>query len=221
MEPLLAVWSGMYLGNHDYLSEADLAPYVTDTMNELEFILGDTSTTYGSLRASLGYPKPWTLKFVEIGNEDNLQGGAGSYAEYRFTMFYNAISAKYPDLTVISSTGDLTAVGDGSATDYHTYTLPDAFVGEFGKWDNVPRTHKVLIGEYANVQYNIHDQPAAGTNWSAPKLQWPIWAGAISESIWSIGAERNGDVIIGQSYAPGFMNMNSYEWSVSSFLSID
>jgi len=63
------------------------------------------------------------------------------------------------------------------------------------------------------VQYNIYDQPGASTNWSAPKIQWPIWAGAISESIWSIGAERNGDVIIGQSYAPGFMNMNSYEWS--------
>jgi alpha-N-arabinofuranosidase len=218
MEPLLAVWSGMYLGDHDYLTAAALTPYVTDTMNELEFILGDSSTTYGSLRASLGYPNPFTLKFIEIGNEDNLEGGAGSYASYRFSMFYDAISAKYPDLTIISSTGDLTAVGAGSATDYHTYTLPDAFVGQFGKWDNVPRTHKVLIGEYANVQYNILDQPNAGTNWSAPKLQWPIWAGAISESIWSIGAERNGDVIIGQSYAPGFMNLNSYEWSVSRLL---
>ncbi|CZR63639.1 probable alpha-N-arabinofuranosidase A precursor [Phialocephala subalpina] len=213
MEPLLAVWSGMYLGTKDVLSEAALAPYVNDTLNELEFLLGDASTPYGSLRASLGYPKPFELKYVEIGNEDNLEGGAGSYASYRFSMFFNAIHAKYPDITIISSTGDLTAVGDGSATDYHVYTLPDHFVANFDLWDNVPRTHKVLLGEYANVQYNIKDQPLAGVNWSAAKLEWPIWAGAISESIWSIGAERNGDVIIGQSYAPGFMNRNSYEWS--------
>lgn len=214
MEPLLAVWSGMYLGTKDVLKAAALAPYVNDTLNELEFILGPSTSPYGALRASLGYPNPWPLKFIEIGNEDNLEGGANSYASYRFSMFYDAISAKYPNLTIISSTGDLTAVGPGSATDFHIYALPDYFVTQFGKWDNVPRTHKVLIGEYANVQYNILDQPLSGVNWSAPKLTWPIWAGAVSESVWSIGAERNGDVVLGQSYAPGFMNMNSYEWSV-------
>ncbi|KAE8446472.1 hypothetical protein EG329_011935 [Mollisiaceae sp. DMI_Dod_QoI] len=213
MEPLLAVWSGMYLGSHDVLTASALAPYVNDTMNELEFILGSPSTPYGSLRASLGYPDPWALKYVEIGNEDNLEGGASSYASYRFNQFYTAISAKYPSITIISSSGDLSAVGPGSATDFHIYSLPDYFVSQFGKWDNVPRSHKVLIGEYANVQYNIHNQPSAGVNWSAPKLVWPIWAGAVSESVWSIGAERNGDVILGQSYAPGLMNMNSYEWS--------
>ncbi|KUJ08213.1 putative alpha-N-arabinofuranosidase A [Mollisia scopiformis] len=212
MEPLLAVWSGMYLGG-DVLSASALAPYVNDTLNELEFLLGPTTTPYGSLRASLGYPTPFPLKFIEIGNEDNLSGGATSYASYRFTMFYEAISAAYPSLTIISSTGDLTAVGPDSATDFHIYTLPDYFVSQFGKWDNVPRTHKVLIGEYANVQYNVLDQPLAGVNWSAPKLMWPVWAGAVSESVWSIGAERNGDVILGQSYAPGFMNLNSFEWS--------
>jgi alpha-N-arabinofuranosidase len=116
MEPLLAVWAGMYLGGHDVLSAADLAPYVNDTLNELEFILGDASTPFGSLRASLGYPEPWKLNYIEIGNEDQLQGGAGSYASYRFSMFYNAIHALYPNITVISSTGDLTAVGAGKSS---------------------------------------------------------------------------------------------------------
>jgi alpha-N-arabinofuranosidase len=216
MEPILAVWSGMYLGSHDYLSAAALAPWVNDTLNELEFILGDTSTSYGALRASLGYPKPWNLKYVEIGNEDQLEGGAGSYASYRFSMFYNAISAKYPYLIIISSTGDLTALGPGSATDYHIYTRPDYFVSQFGYFDNANRSHKILVGEYAQVQYNLFGQ-ITGTNWSAPKIEWPIWVGAVSESIWSLGVERNGDVTIGMSYAPGFQNLNSYVWTVSYF----
>lgn len=217
MEPLLAVWSGMYLVTDDVLSEEALKPYVNDTLNELEFLLGPVTTPYGSLRASLGYPSPFPLKFLEIGNEDNLYNGASSYAKYRFSLFYNAISPLYPDLTIISSTGDLTAVGPGSATDFHIYTLPDYFVSQFGKWDNVPRTHKVLIGEYANVQYNILDEPLAGVNWSAPKLQWPVWSGAVAESVWSIGAERNGDVSFETIFVLGFellsMGKSMYHFS--------
>ena len=40
-------------------------------MNELEFILGPVTSTYGSVpvRATLGYPDPWNLNYVEIGNE--------------------------------------------------------------------------------------------------------------------------------------------------------
>lgn len=64
----------MYLGNDDdhILTAAELAPWVDDTMNELEFILGPSSSTYGAIRTSLGYPEPWPLQYVEIGNEDDL-----------------------------------------------------------------------------------------------------------------------------------------------------
>ncbi len=74
VEPILAVWAGMYLDTNRFISQADLGPYVQDTLNELEYIMGDTSTTYGALRASHGYPEPWTVNYVEIGNEDNGYG---------------------------------------------------------------------------------------------------------------------------------------------------
>jgi alpha-N-arabinofuranosidase len=216
MEPLLAVWSGMYLDPSNIgtiVSEADLAPYVELAMNELEFILGPVTSTYGSIRASLGYPEPWKLNYVEIGNEDNLWDGETSYVAYRFNAFFSAIHAKYPWITVISSTGDLEATGAGSATDYHIYTRPDDFVSLFGYWDNAPRTNKVLVGEYANIQGNVFGE-IVGTNWSAPRIDWPMWVGAVSEAVWSLGIERNGDNMIGMSYAPGFQNLNNYEWSV-------
>ena len=149
---------------------------------------------------------------MEIGNEDDL-GGETSYDAYRFRAFYDAISAKYPSITIISSTGDTGQSIGHSATDFHEYTRPDDFVSQFGYWDNrANRTHLTLIGEYANVQYNIIG--GGGTDWSAPKLQWPIWVGAVAETVFSLGAERNGYGIIGMSYAPGFQNLNSYEWSV-------
>jgi alpha-N-arabinofuranosidase len=188
---------------------------VQDTLDELEFILGPATSPFGSMRAALGYPEPWKLKYVEIGNEDNISGGPASYAAYRFPMFYNAIHALYPDLIIVSSTGGLTAVGEGSMTDFHLYARPDWYVYvAFQRFDNIDRTHKVFVGEYANVQYNLRNT-ITGVNWSAPKLEYPIWVGAVSEAIFAIGCERNADLVIGMSYAPGFQNLNSYEWSVS------
>src|ERR1700743_2124063 len=95
----LAVWDGLYL-NGTIISEEALQPYIQDTLNELEFLMGDTDTEYGALRAKLGYPEPWTINYVEVGNEDNLNGGGSSYAAYRFNDFYNAIKNKYPHMMV-------------------------------------------------------------------------------------------------------------------------
>ncbi|ERF72007.1 hypothetical protein EPUS_09374 [Endocarpon pusillum Z07020] len=85
MEPILDVWAGLYLDG-PVISEADLAPYVQDVLNELEFIM------------------------------DNLGGGLPSYQGYRFAAFYNAIKERYPDMNVLASTVDITlsedAIGD-------------------------------------------------------------------------------------------------------------
>lgn len=91
VEPVLAVWSGEYLDG-TIISEDDLGVYVQDALNELEFLMGDSSTEYGSVRVALGYTDPFTIKFVEVGNEDDLNGGEDSYIAYRFNMFYGKSS---------------------------------------------------------------------------------------------------------------------------------
>lgn len=89
LEPVLAVWSGLYLDG-TIVPEAELQPYVEDSLNELEFLMGDSSTTYGAQRIALGYTEPFPIKFLEVGNEDNLNGGEDSYKAYRFKLFYGA-----------------------------------------------------------------------------------------------------------------------------------
>ena len=115
-------------------------------MNELEFIMGSVSSPYGALRASLGYPKPWSIKFIEVGNEDNLGGGGDSYASYRFEAFYTAIKAVYPDMVVMASTVAYD-FGADAAGDYHQYTRPDYFVGQFNYFDQFRTGHKTLVGK--------------------------------------------------------------------------
>jgi alpha-L-arabinofuranosidase len=145
---VLAVADGLWL-NGSFVSEAGLQPLIENALNELEFLTGSTRTKYGALRAKLGYPKPWTINYVEIGNEDNLWGGQDSYATYRFNDFYNAIKKEYPHMFIIASTvANQSTLPGHAGGDYHQYTRPDDFVSEIGFFDHYPRNHLSLIGTY-------------------------------------------------------------------------
>jgi alpha-N-arabinofuranosidase len=154
---VLAVWSGMAL-NHDVIPEDEIHLYVEDAMNELEFLMGSVDTTYGAWRAKVGHPEPWKIRYVEIGNEDNLNPvGKSSYESYRFKAFHDAIKAKYPDITVLASYLGM-SLPAGAGSDYHTYDIPDNFVRNFGQFDNYPVENPILLGN------DIQPQPIALTN---------------------------------------------------------
>ena len=102
MEPVLAVFAG-YALRHDYVKAGpELEPYVQEALEEIEYVTGDASTKWGAQRIKDGYPTPFKLRYVEIGNEDFFDK-SGSY-DGRFAQFYDAIKAKYPQLKVISTT---------------------------------------------------------------------------------------------------------------------
>jgi alpha-N-arabinofuranosidase len=149
---VLAVWAGFAL-NGDAIPESELGPYVQDVLNELEFLTGSVDTEYGALRASLGHPDPWTIKYVEVGNEDNLNEGLESYTSYRFQTFYDAIKEKYPDITVLASTVELTFPGDAGG-DYHLYDTPDNFVSKFNYFDQFSPDHPILLGKLLNFNHS-------------------------------------------------------------------
>ncbi len=140
----MAAHSGLYL-NGTVIGEAALQPYVDEFLNELEFLLGDSSTKYGAIRAKIGRSEPWRINFVEIGNEDNLKNGSSSYNSYRFSRFYTAVKAKYPNITIMASF-DAPNLPDVAAKDYHTYDRPNRLINSFSKFDGYDRKHKVLLG---------------------------------------------------------------------------
>ncbi|CCD44767.2 glycoside hydrolase family 51 protein [Botrytis cinerea T4] len=206
MIPVLAVWSGLSLSGGGVVSGAALTPYVDDILDELEFLLGSTSTTWGALRESYGQAAPYDIPFIEVGNEDNLSGGCGTYAS-RFTAIYNAIHAAYPDITVIASTSQASCLPNplpaGVWTDTHHYLSPNGFVSIFNEFDNKPRDGPgIFVGEYASTT----DNSGATTYWSSVQ-------GAISEAVYMIGMERNSDIVKMASYAPLFEHFDMAEWS--------
>ncbi|RHZ73114.1 hypothetical protein CDV55_108270 [Aspergillus turcosus] len=207
LEPILAVWSGLAL-NGDVIPEDEIHLYVQDALNELEFLMGSVDTTYGAWRAKIGHPEPWVIKYVEVGNEDNLNNGQASYEAYRFKAFYDAIKAKYPDITVLASYVGMT-LPNGAGGDYHTYDIPDNFVSHFGMFDNYSEQNPILLGEIAVVTYN-----GRTINWGDREFSlYPFWIGSVAEAVFLLGAERNANKIIGTTYAPGMINMDNFEWS--------
>lgn len=52
-----------------HVAVCDLDNYIQDALDLIEFANGDVNTTWGKVRADMGHPAPFNLKFIGIGNE--------------------------------------------------------------------------------------------------------------------------------------------------------
>jgi alpha-N-arabinofuranosidase len=191
MQPLLAVYGGYSMHQERLKPGADLAPYVQDALDEIEYVSGSVKTKWGARRAKDGHPAPFPLEYVEIGNEDNFDKEPGSY-EGRFAQFFDAIKAKYPKLQVIATMKVNGRTPD--VIDEHYYRRSeDEMASHAHDYDARPRTGpKVFVGEWA-------------TRVGEPT---PNMSAAIGDAAWMTGMERNSDLVIMSCYAPLFVNVN-------------
>ncbi len=135
MEPVLAVYAG-YALKHDFIQSGSyLEPYVQDALDEIEYVTGGTNTTWGARRAQDGHPAPFPLRYVEVGNEDWFDR-SGSY-DGRFTQFFDAIKAKYPQLEIIATTRVTNRVPD--VMDEHYYRQQEAMEAHAFDYDSRSR----------------------------------------------------------------------------------
>lgn len=193
MEPLLNVFAGYALGGERLSSPEDLAPYVQDALDQIEYIVGGTDTTWGAQRARDGHPEPFAMRYVEIGNEDFFDK-SGSY-DRRFAIFYRAIKAKYPHLQLISSVkAEDTPSQRPDLVDDHVYAWGEAMMYErLADYDRRPRSApKVFVGEWATH-----------AGWPMPSMK-----AAIADAAFLTSLERNADVVQMAAYAPLLANVS-------------
>ena len=48
----------------------ELFMFVQDVLDSLEFARGSANSSWGSVRAAMGHPEPFPVKYAAIGNED-------------------------------------------------------------------------------------------------------------------------------------------------------
>jgi alpha-L-arabinofuranosidase len=198
MEPLLAVYAGYSLNGTHVNPGPELAPYVQDALDEIQYLTGGPHTTWGAQRIADGHSAPFTLQYVEIGNEDFFDG-SGSYND-RFAQFYDAIKATYPNLQVIATTGVTSRMPD--VIDEHYYRGPGSFENDVHHYDSYKRTGpKIFVGEWASQE-----------GFPTPNLH-----AALGDAAWLTGLERNSDIVILESYAPLLVNVNpgASQWATN------
>lgn len=182
-----------------------LDSYIQDALDLIEFANGDTNTKWGKLRADMGHPAPFNLKFIGIGNE---QWGP-EYPE-RLKLFVEAIRKAYPDMKIIGSSGPQS---EGEDFDYlwpemkklkvdlvdeHFYRPESWFLKSGNRYDNYDRKGpKVFAGEYA-----CHGDGK----------KWNHFHASLLEAAFLTGVERNADVVHMATYAPLLAHVEGWQW---------
>ncbi len=188
----------------EYCPMENLNEWVQDVLDFLEFANGPVDSYWGSIRAKLGHPEPFNVKYIGIGNEN-----WGDKYHERFECFQKAIKTKYPDIKIVFS-GPPSYEGSNfryalrwakennvDIFDEHIYAPPEWFLANNNRYDRYYRDGPmVMIGEYA-----AHS-PGRQNNWQA----------ALAEAAFLTGIIRNSDVVIMSSYAPLFNRVGGSQW---------
>ena len=188
-----------------HVKVCDLGSYIQDALDLIEFANGDVNTKWGKLRAEMGHPEPFNLKFIGIGNE---QWGP-EYPEH-LKPFVEAIRKAYPDMNIIGSSGPNS---EGEQFDYlwpemaklkvdlvdeHFYRPEKWFLAEGMRYDKYDRKGpKVFAGEYA-----CHGRGK----------KWNHFNAALLEAAFMTNIERNADIVHMATYAPLFAHVEGWQW---------
>ena len=210
-EPLPVLNVGMACQYQNWNDESahvpvdELEPYIQDCLDLIEFANGDTSTTYGSIRAQMGHPEPFNMKMIGIGNEqwDTL------YFE-RLKPFVEAVREKYPDIKIVGTSGpdsegkkfeigwEAMREQKADLVDEHFYRPETWFLSSGLRYDSYDRKGpKVFAGEYA-----CHGKGK----------KWNHYEASILEAAFMTGMERNADVVWLTAYAPLFAHVDGWQW---------
>lgn len=195
-EPLFVVNVGI---GHGWIKDyTDINEYIQEALDALEYCNGDINTYWGAKRAENGHPEPFNMRLLEIGNENyNFDDDRSDHYPERYKAFYDAIKAKYPEVTLI---GNVEAWGTDDPSwrnsfpvemvDEHYYRTPKWFEQRYSKYDSYDRSGpKVYVGEYAVTD-------GYGTNGHL--------RAALGEAVYMQGLENNSDICVMASYAPIF-----------------
>lgn len=180
--------------------------WIDDAIDLVEFANGAANTQWGGLRAKMGHPAPFNLKYIGLGNEEHHT----KEFEERFPYFVKALREKHPEIVIVGTSG----LGPGipiyefmntqkvEISDEHYYMKPEWFIENEGRFDNFDRNKpKIYVGEYAsqgNKQFN-----------------------AVAEAVFLTGIERNGDLVTMTAYAPLLAHYNFTQWTAADLIWFD
>lgn len=212
--PILSVGLACQFQNWDdesaHVKTDDLKPYIDDCLDLIEFANGPVTSKWGKIRADMGHPAPFNMKYIGVGNEQ-----WGEFYYERLKPFVAAIRAKYPEIKIVGSSGPMPddtpdntyRFEDGwkamkelkaDLVDEHYYRDEEWFLTNGLRYDTYDRKGpKVFAGEYA-----CHGKGK----------KWNHYEAAILEAAFMTSFERNADIVQMTSPAPLFAHVDGWQW---------
>ena len=188
----------------------ELQPYIDDCLDLIEFANGPADSKWGKVRAEMGHPAPFNMKYIGVGNEQ-----WGEFYYERLKPFVAAIRAKYPNIKIVGTSGPVPEdVPDNTfrfedgwkamktlkadLVDEHYYRDEEWFLTHGLRYDGYDRKGpKVFAGEYA-----CHGKGK----------KWNHYEAAILEAAFMTGFERNADIVHMTTPAPLFAHVDGWQW---------
>ncbi|GAA0906873.1 hypothetical protein [Virgisporangium aurantiacum] len=88
-------------GGAEAIPDAEFDEYTAEVLALIEFANGGPDTAWGARRAELGHPEPFGLRYLALGNEDEI---TPAFQE-RFARLFAAVRDRHPEVTVIGTVG--------------------------------------------------------------------------------------------------------------------
>jgi len=194
LEPMYVINCGLTCQSRrgELFEGEELEAILEESLDAIEYAIGDVSTPMGKKRSEAGHPAPFKMTYIEIGNENY---GPDYFVRYK--KFYDVLKARYPEIIFISNTHTELQGLPTEIADEHYYNTPDFFAENVYKYDNYDRKGpEIFVGEYA---VNQGTKPGTIRN-------------ALCEAIFLTGVENNQDIVTLTAYAPLFENVDYRAW---------
>ncbi len=209
-EPLPVVSCGLACQFQNFTEDAhqpvsELDSYIQDALDLIEFANGGVDSEWGRVRAEMGHPEPFNLKYLGIGNE---QWGQ-TFIDH-LKPFVEAVRRAYPEIQIVGSSGPYPEGEDfdflwkgmrevgADLVDEHFYRPESWFLSQGARYDNYDRKGpKVFAGEYA-----CHGEGK----------KWNHFEASLLEAAFMTTLERNADVVRMTAYAPLFAHVEGWQW---------
>ena len=173
--------------------------WIDEALDLIEFANGGTETAWGALRAEMGHPEIFGLKYLGIGNEE-----IGEEYYERYEVMQKAIKEQHPEIQVIASAGpwcsgseftkgwNMARDTESGFVEEHYYQCPEWFLANMDHYENYPAEGpKAFLGEYAS--------------------RGDTWKNALVEAAYMINMEKAPGVGLA-CYAPMLSNVDYENW---------
>lgn len=152
-EPIYVINSGITNMSRRprFESITEMDKLVNDALDAIGYANHPADSVLGAMRAKNGHPKPFNLKYIEIGSENY-----GYEYTKRFELFKNAIKKTWPNIVVISnSLSGLTRRLRSEWRDIHFNGNNSFFLNNSGRYESIHNRYQwenTFVGEFGNIQ---------------------------------------------------------------------